>query len=425
VTTYPGQSKYQIVIERLEPAGVGALMALLEERRRKLAAEGLFGEERKRALPYLPRTIGVVTSPTGAVIRDILHRLDDRFPSHVVVWPVRVQGETCADEVAAAIRGFNAGVDGVPRPDVLIVARGGGSLEDLWGFNEEAVVRAVAESAVPVISAVGHETDITLVDHAADRRAPTPTAAAEMAVPVRAELITRVDGLDGRLFAATTKSIAQLARDLAGLARLLPRPEDLYSNQRRTLDDLCGRLDRGLVTDAAARRTRFDGIAARYTAVSPDRLLQRRGEDLAALSARADRAIAVNMRRLGDGAARATAGLSPSRLRETIARSGKVFADVSRRLDTALPAALGRRHERLAAAGNLLEAYSYRSVLERGFALVTDDNQKPVRSRKEAPPGRALNVRFHDGDVSVVSGGPARGARKRRELPPESQDTLF
>ncbi|PWB63108.1 MAG: exodeoxyribonuclease VII large subunit [Bradyrhizobiaceae bacterium] len=200
LTTYPGRSSYQIVIESLEPAGVGALMALLEERKRKLAAEGLFDEARKQLIPYLPDVIGVITSPTGAVIRDILHRLADRFPRRVLVWPVRVQGEGSAQEVAAAIEGFNALPERgpIPRPDLLIVARGGGSLEDLWSFNEEIVVRAAAASLIPLISAVGHETDVTLIDFAADRRAPTPTAAAEMAVPVRSDLVLQIDGLARR-----------------------------------------------------------------------------------------------------------------------------------------------------------------------------------------------------------------------------------
>src|SRR5438067_4567295 len=204
LTTYPGSSKYQIVIEALEPAGIGALMALMEERKKKLAAEGLFAEGRKQLLPWLPEVIGVVTSPTGAVIRDILHRLQDRFPRRVLVWPVKVQGDGSAEQVAAAIRGFNALPAGgrIPRPDLLIVARGGGSLEDLWSFNEEIVVRAAADSTIPLISAVGHETDITLIDFAADKRAPTPTAAAEMAVPVRADLIAQIDNLAGRQFNA-------------------------------------------------------------------------------------------------------------------------------------------------------------------------------------------------------------------------------
>src|SRR5207237_6992317 len=200
ITTYPGQSKYQIVIDTIEPAGLGALMALVEERKKKLAAEGLFDAARKQLLPFLPAVIGVVTSPTGAVIRDILHRLADRFPRHVLVWPVRVQGDGSAAEVASAIRGFNALPEGgaIPRPQLLIVARGGGSLEDLWSFNEEIVVRAAAESMIPLISAVGHETDITLIDFAADKRAPTPTAAAETAVPVRSELFGEVQGLARR-----------------------------------------------------------------------------------------------------------------------------------------------------------------------------------------------------------------------------------
>src|SRR5215469_5465588 len=200
LTTFPGSSKYQIVIDTLEPAGVGALMALMEERKKKLAAEGLFDEARKKPLPWLPQVIGVVTSPTGAVIRDILHRLSDRFPRHVVVWPVKVQGEGSAEEVAAAIRGFNELPErgAIPRPDLIIVARGGGSIEDLWSFNEEIVVRAAADSMIPLISAVGHETDVTLIDFVADKRAPTPTAAAEMAVPVRSELIVRIDGLARR-----------------------------------------------------------------------------------------------------------------------------------------------------------------------------------------------------------------------------------
>src|SRR5438309_72278 len=207
LTTYPGRSSYQIVIESLEPAGVGALMALLEERKKKLAAEGLFDEARKQLIPYLPEVIGVITSPTGAVIRDILHRLSDRFPRHVLVWPVRVQGDGSAEEIAAAIRGFNALDAGgrMPRPDLIIVARGGGSLEDLWSFNEEIVVRAAADSMVPLISAVGHETDVTLIDFVADKRAPTPTAAAEMAVPVKSELIARIENCARRALACWSR----------------------------------------------------------------------------------------------------------------------------------------------------------------------------------------------------------------------------
>src|ERR1700732_2421083 len=238
LTTYPGSSKYQIVIEALEPAGVGALMALMEERKKKLAAEGLFDEARKQPLPWLPEVIGVVTSPTGAVIRDILHRLEDRFPRRVLVWPVRVQGDGSAEQIAAAIRGFNALPQGgrIPRPDLLIVARGGGSLEDLWSFNEEIVVRAAAASTIPLIAAVGHETDITLIDFAADKRAPTPTAAAEMAVPVRSELIGQVETCTGRLFAAWRRGAEAKRTELRAVARALPTPQNILSVPWQKLD---------------------------------------------------------------------------------------------------------------------------------------------------------------------------------------------
>lgn len=243
LTTYPARSRYQIVVERLELAGQGALMALLDKRRQALAAEGLFDEARKRPLPFAPRTIGVVTSPTGAVIRDILHRLEDRFPVRVILWPVPVQGEGAAEKVAAAVRGFNA----LPAPpDLLIVARGGGSIEDLWAFNEEVVVRAVAASAIPAISAVGHETDTTLCDFAADRRAPTPTAAAELAVPVRAELMAQVRELGARAERCARRTQERASEQLEALLRHWPAKEDLLAPQRQRLDDLGERLPRAL-----------------------------------------------------------------------------------------------------------------------------------------------------------------------------------
>src|SRR5215203_3157267 len=238
ITTFPGKSTYQIVVENLEPAGVGALMALLEERKRKLAAEGLFEAGRKRRLPFLPATIGVVTSPTGSVIRDILHRLSDRFPRRVLVWPVRVQGETSAEEVAAAIRGFNALSAGgaIPRPDIIIVARGGGSLEDLWGFNEEIVARAAAESTIPLVSAVGHETDWTLIDHAADARAPTPTGAAEIVVPVWSDLLRGMAELALRHRECVTRAMERRRTELRSATRALPTPDALFGAKRQRVD---------------------------------------------------------------------------------------------------------------------------------------------------------------------------------------------
>src|SRR6201986_2203488 len=267
LTTYPGSSKYQIVIESLEPAGIGALMALMEERKKKLAAEGLFDEARKQLLPWLPEVIGVVTSPTGAVIRDILHRLEDRFPRRVLVWPVKVQGDGSAEQVAAAIRGFNALPEGgrIPRPDVLIVARGGGSLEDLWSFNEEIVVRAAAESVIPLISAVGHETDITLIDFAADKRAPTPTAAAEMAVPVRAELFVEVATFARRTMVCWQRGQEAHRNELRAAARALPTPTELLGIPRQRLDATASALPRGLRANTHAHFRRFAGASARLT----------------------------------------------------------------------------------------------------------------------------------------------------------------
>ena len=267
LTTFPGKSSYQIVIESLEPAGVGALMALLEERKKKLAAEGLFSEQRKQLLPWLPEVIGVVTSPTGAVIRDILHRLQDRFPRRVLVWPVKVQGEGSAEQVAAAIRGFNALPEGgrIPRPDLLIVARGGGSLEDLWSFNEEIVVRAAADSMIPLISAVGHETDVTLIDFAADKRAPTPTAAAEMAVPVRSELFAEVESLARRAVMCWQRTQESRRNELRAAARALPAAHELLAIPRQRLDAAGSGLPRGLRANTHAHFRRFAASSARLT----------------------------------------------------------------------------------------------------------------------------------------------------------------
>ncbi|MFW2831340.1 exodeoxyribonuclease VII large subunit [Sphingomonas sp. ID0503] len=277
LTTYPGRSKYQIVIDRMEIAGAGALMQLLDQRRRALAAEGLFDQARKRPLPFLPRVIGVVTSPTGAVIRDILHRLADRCPTHVIVWPVQVQGDTAAAQVAAAVNGFNRldGTGPVPRPDLLIVARGGGSIEDLWAFNEEVVVRAVAGSGIPVISAVGHETDTSLCDFAADLRAPTPTAAAEIAVPVRAELLANINSLALRTARCTNRARERSRERLDQIAARLPTPDSVLAPQRQRLDDLADRLPRALRHRLAeGRRDLAEASAALRPRLLANRVLQ-------------------------------------------------------------------------------------------------------------------------------------------------------
>jgi exodeoxyribonuclease VII large subunit len=382
ITTYPGQSKYQIVIETLEPAGLGALMALLEERKKKLAAEGLFDAARKKALPFLPQTIGVITSPTGAVIRDILHRLSDRFPRQVMVWPVKVQGEGSAEQVAAAINGFNAFPAGHrARPDVIIVARGGGSLEDLWSFNEEVVARAAAASGIPLISAVGHETDVTLIDFAADRRAPTPTAAAEMAVPVRGELATRVAALANRQVACWQRTLDNRRKELRALARALPGREDLFALARQRLDGLAERLPQALLVTTNRRHDRFVGLSARL------------GASLRANTQAHRTHIAHDRHRI-----------------EVLQERGRVAFDNL----------LDRRYARLDRAGQLLTALSYRGVLARGFALVRDREGQPLRNASAISPGQHLEIEFTDGRVGALAEGsrpieqPVAPVRRRR-----------
>ena len=451
LTTFPRSSKYQIVIENIEPAGAGALMALLEERRKKLLAEGLFARERKRPLPYLPRVIGVVTSPTGAVIRDILHRLDDRFPSHVLVWPVRVQGDTCASEVVNAIEGFNAFLpDGpIPRPDLLIVARGGGSIEDLWGFNEEAVVRAVAASGIPIISAVGHETDTTLIDYAADMRAPTPTAAAEAAVPVRAELIAYVEDQGSRQRQAARRSVVSLKDRLRAASAGLPRPTDLVSTQRQTLDMASSQLSAALRHFVQARRIAFSNLAA---AMQP-RLVRQRHAELKQKLGNLDRQGRTGLvktierarltydpraRRLGPAAATAMERKHTALDRLLPRLSGKPLRVDLRHAQERLAAQNQRFHQvggqltvsprrQLEQLGKLLETLSYHSVLARGYALVQDETGQVVSSREAAGPGERLRLTFADGELGVtVNGAPAVRRKPTRSGPNEgSQESLF
>ncbi len=364
LTTYPGRSKYQIVVEQMEIAGEGALLALLEKNRKKFEAEGLFGNVRR--LPFAPKVIGVVTSPTGAVIRDILHRLEDRFPTHVVVWPVLVQGKGAAEQVANAVRGFGALEPGetVPRPDLLIVARGGGSIEDLWAFNEEAVVRAVAESPIPVISAVGHETDTTLCDFAADKRAPTPSAAAEMAVPVKRELEATLDDLALRQRKVVARPIELGRERLAARVQRLPGADQLLQPQAQKLDDLAERLRRGLVDRASKGRERL-----------------------------------------------AEARLSPGILRGA-------WRDASQRLGSArlVPALVTRpiteRRQQLDALARLAEQLHPEKPLSRGYAMVMGGDGKAVTSAAAAGRESLLEIKFADGEVKAVPGDTPISKRK-------------
>jgi exodeoxyribonuclease VII large subunit len=402
LTTYPGTSRYQLVVERLELAGQGALLKLLEDRRRKLQAEGLFDAARKRALPFLPEVVGVVTSPSGAVIRDILHRLDDRFPCHVLVWPVAVQGEKAAGEVASAIAGFNRLLPrgAVPRPDVLIVARGGGSLEDLWAFNEEVVARAAAASTIPLISAVGHETDTTLIDLAADRRAPTPTAAAEMAVPVRADLMAQTLDFGKRGMAGMTRMLREAILAVTGLARGLGDPLRAIEERQQRLDVDGERL--ALAMRQLVER-RFHALAvARLT--EPHAVIRTKEQMLAAEA----RALRSAMERFkGDS-------------RQRIERTADRLNQLGERLRRAGSDLLERGRQRVGQADKLLESYSFHSVLGRGFALVRDQDDHPVLAAAGTHPGDALSVEFADGRVGVrVSDGvraaprPAAASRRR------------
>ncbi|MFL5159759.1 MAG: exodeoxyribonuclease VII large subunit [Microvirga sp.] len=435
ITTFPGSSKYQIVIDTLEPAGIGALMALLEERRRKLNAEGLFAQERKRRLPFLPQVIGVVTSPTGAVIRDILHRLEDRFPRRVLVWPVRVQGETCAAEVAAAIRGFNALESGgrIPRPDVLIVARGGGSIEDLWGFNEEIVVRAVAESGIPRVSAVGHETDWTLIDHAADMRAPTPTGAAEMVVPVRVELMAAVNDLSRRHVEAALRLVERRRSDLRATARALPTPEALFSPKRQRLDLAATKLYPALARNARGHEERLLKVARQLAHVSPVANVARMRARLDAVGPRpynaACRSILLREESLKQVGRRLVVSrealLRAERVR--LAQGHELTQRVAERLGPALQGQIARKADKLDAVSKLFDSLSYKSVLKRGFALVRDADGQPLNSADAVLDGQALVLEFADGKADATGGriGTRPRVAKPKLVVAEEQGALF
>lgn len=393
LTTYPGSSKYQIVIETIEPAGAGALMALLEERKKKLAAEGLFAAERKQLIPYMPKVIGVITSPTGAVIRDVLHRISDRFPLHVLVWPCRVQGETSGSEVSYAVHGFNALDENsaIPKPDVIVIARGGGSIEDLWGFNDEALIRAVAESDIPIISAVGHETDWTLVDLAADVRAPTPTAAAEMAVPVQADLEAQLANLKARLVTGLSRKLDGARSDLKAASRGLPTQDTLFANARRRMDEASARLSNGLTAAVQAKRIDLANYVGR---------------------------------------------LNPNLLRPLAVQKSQQLENANKRLYQAVLNMREQRKTRFANAARLLESYSYTKTLERGFVVVRDEANKVVTLAKDVAGDMAHELEFADGKVNMATIGaqvstppkskpPAPKKQAKPDTKPDNQGDLF
>ena len=366
LTIYGGRSKYQIVVSTMEMAGEGAMLKQLEERRRRLAAEGLFDADRKKSVPGMPKVIGVVTSPTGAVIRDILHRLTDRFGVRVLLWGTLVQGQDAAGQVSRAIRGFDSMPEEgpLPRPDLLIVARGGGSLEDLWAFNEEEVVRAVADCRIPVISAIGHETDTTLIDFAADQRAPTPTAAAEMAVPVRAELLARTGEMETRLFRAVTQRLERATQTVRMAERGLLNPVEMVERRAQSVDLAAAGLDRGI-----------------------------------------DRRLSDAALRLSNSAAR----LRPPEAR--LAEVGASLASLGGRLSQVVHHQFSLRHAALDQASRLLDANSFERVLDRGFALVSAADGRPMKRSGEAGAGVDVTIRFADA---------TRNARLDPDGPPET-----
>jgi exodeoxyribonuclease VII large subunit len=407
LTTYPGRSKYQMVVDQLELAGEGALLKLLEDRRKRLGAEGLFDADRKRPIPFLPRVIGVVTSPTGAVIRDILHRIADRFPVHVLVWPVLVQGDAAKDQIANAIQGFNAlpesgGV--MPRPDLLIVARGGGSLEDLWAFNEEIVVRAAAASDIPLISAVGHETDTTLIDFASDRRAPTPTAAAEMAVPVRSELIAQIADDTARLIHAMNRRLAESGNQVTGLARGLGDPMARIEQEQQRVDFAVRGIEGGII----ARLDRLSDTINRRIP-SPMEILARTEGRLDTL-ARGLRLQPVE-RAIEDG------------IRNLIRLGATGQRAAERRLV--------QLSDRLGSLDRVLEANSFERVLDRGFALIRDAEGAPVKAAGDLTDGQGVSLQFRDGARDAVIGStptpskPSRPKSKPSKPAPPEQETLL
>ena len=402
VTTFGGQSKYQIVIEDIKPAGMGALMALLEKRKTMLSAEGLFEESRKRALPYLPEVIGVVTSPSGAVIRDILHRLRDRFPRKVLIWPVAVQGAKCAPEVVRAIEGFNALLVGgaMPRPDLLIVARGGGSVEDLWGFNEESVARAAAASNIPLISAVGHETDTTLIDFVSDKRAPTPTAAAELAVPVRIELMAWLDQQSARMTTSLSGGLQRRSQRLRDLSRALPRLETLLDGPRQRLDTTGARLGPALMSGVQRRKVRLSEAAGGLRPAAMQRMIGNEHRRLDALSARMGPALERCM--------------SIDQHRQAVAAMAQRVADVGQQR-------LNAARIKIEAMDRLRLTLGYEATLSRGYAVVRGDGDV-VTTKKAAGKAQELEIQFADG--RIVVGGKAAPTRKAASKPTD-QGSLF
>ena len=431
LSSFGGQSRYNINVDTIEVAGEGALMALLEKRKKAMQAEGLFDPARKKPIPYLPEIIGVVTSPQGAVIRDILHRLRERFPRKVLIWPVAVQGEACAPQVAAAIEGFNALTRGgaLPRPDLLIVARGGGSIEDLWGFNEEVVARAAAASDIPLISAVGHETDTTLIDFVSDKRAPTPTAAAEMAVPVRMDLIATVESYEARLQRALATQLERRRDRLRDLSRALPKRDDIRKPFEQRLDLALARLAPALQSAIGQKRAEYQQTASplRPAILSQQRTvlrnrLDRSGEALG-------RALLTRTERGRAKLDQTMRGLSPARLSRDLEQTKERLARTQRGFATGALRQIKTWQEKLQKLDRMRETLGYQATLDRGYAVVWAGDQLLTSSveAKKTPPS---HIQFKDGDFKLDGSSPAttpRPSTKRKSSSSDSpaQSSLF
>ena len=425
MTAFGGQSKYNLNVDDVAVAGVGALMALLEKRKAALAAEGLFDPARKQALPFLPEVIGVVTSPTGAVIRDILHRLRDRFPRKVLVWPVAVQGSNCASEVARAIAGFNALTPGgaLPRPDLIIVARGGGSIEDLWGFNEEIVARAAAASEIPLISAVGHETDTTLIDFVSDQRAPTPSAAAELAVPVRLDLLAETNSLGARSAQALANIMTRRKQRLADLSRALPRPDSLTIHAQQRLDLWEGRLPLALRSLVQRQQLRLGAAAALVKPSALRRVLTHEARQLQMLGNRLPPALGRRALSARQMLSASVSRLRPAPLAEWTVRLRRDLDDFNLRLDQNFTRQISERQLRLHATDRLRETLGYRETLRRGYAVVRA-GEVLITGVAGAKKAKSLEIEFADGLFFVAQGGTASGVKTPKSKLPE-QGQLF
>jgi len=395
LTTYPGRSNYQLVIDSIEISGAGALMALLEKRKQMLAAEGLFEQSRKKKLPFMPQNIGVVTSPTGAVIRDILHRLSDRFPCHVLVWGVAVQGEGAAEQIAAAINGFNAMEN---PPELIIVARGGGSLEDLWAFNEEVVVRAAAASKIPLISAVGHETDTTLIDYASDLRAPTPTAAAEIAVSVRDEWILSLMDIEKRMLIATKRNLQAREDKIIGLARGLPNPEMILGNSLQRFDDRSERLESALTLYLSNKSAQITLAASKLR--DPQAIITAASQQFTVWQERLNGSLENYLSAKSQQVLLISSKLNPAGLLQNIVRYMQEIDKLSGRMPILINRNIAESANRLENMQRLLAGYSVKNVLERGFALVRDSHGKLIKRLSQTNQSEILEIEFFDGKVS-------------------------